>query len=542
MTVFQPGNAEKSPSHQAESTTSSQKPGCHASLAYRYMGKLAANIATIPLYLLMEAILPRALGPQTYGNFNFVTSVFNQFTNFLDMGTSTCFYNALSRRQNEFSLVAFYVRVSFFVLLVTLCAGFLLLVPDAGAFVLPDVPLWYAPLAALFAFLLWGTRLVRSMNDALGLTVPGEFLRSMCNLLGAALLLVLFGLEWLNAGSLFALQYGIMGATIIGCLAIMRHSWPRPDFSLTTEQCRAYVREFAEYSSPLFVQALLSAFALCVERWILQWFDGSVQQGYFALSQRVSMACFMFVSAMTPLIMRELAIAWGKNNRELMGKLVDRCGPPLFAIAAWFSCFTAVEAATLIRIFGGNEFIDALIPVQIMALYPAHQAYGQLASSVFHAAGKTAILRNLAFFEHTGGLVMVWVLVAPPASLGLGLGAAGLACKTVLVQVIMVNLLLYLASRLIPLRFFTHLFFQGSILVTFFALAWGSSRAAVLLFGESGEIVPRFLAAGLFYVALSLLSVLLCPRLVGCSSEDLRSLAKRAGRIFRKNGVREKNG
>ena len=67
-----------------------------ASLARRYMGKLLANIATVPVYLIMEAVLPRALGPQVYGNFNFSTSVFTQLTGFLDMGTSTCFYNALS--------------------------------------------------------------------------------------------------------------------------------------------------------------------------------------------------------------------------------------------------------------------------------------------------------------------------------------------------------------------------------------------------------------------------------------------------------------
>ena len=102
---------------------SSPSPPAPPSLARRYMGKLAANIATVPMYLIMEAVLPRALGPQAYGNFNFATSVFTQFTGFLDMGTSTCFYNALSRRQQEFRLVAFYGRICCLVLLITLCGG-----------------------------------------------------------------------------------------------------------------------------------------------------------------------------------------------------------------------------------------------------------------------------------------------------------------------------------------------------------------------------------------------------------------------------------
>ena len=178
-----------------------------ASLARRYMGKLLANIATVPVYLIMEAVLPRALGPQAYGNFNFSTSVFTQLTGFLDMGTSTCFYNALSRRQYEMPLVAFYGRVSALVFLITMLAGVFLLVPGLGDMLLPDVPLWYAPLAAFYGFLLWGTRVVRSMNDALGLTVPGELLRSGVNLLGAIIILALFWFGFLNAGSLFGLQY-----------------------------------------------------------------------------------------------------------------------------------------------------------------------------------------------------------------------------------------------------------------------------------------------------------------------------------------------
>ena len=76
-------------------------PNATPTLARRYAFKLLANVASVPVYLVMEAILPRALGPQMYGNFSFATSVFQQLSGFLDMGTSTCFYNALSRRQRE---------------------------------------------------------------------------------------------------------------------------------------------------------------------------------------------------------------------------------------------------------------------------------------------------------------------------------------------------------------------------------------------------------------------------------------------------------
>ena len=143
-------NSAPDTSRSPEQRETPQRPP-QPSLARRYMGKLLANIATVPVYLIMEAVLPRALGPQVYGNFNFSTSVFTQLTGFLDMGTSTCFYNALSRRQYEMPLVAFYGRVSALVFLVTMLSGVFLLIPDLGNMLLPDVPLWYAPLAAFYA-------------------------------------------------------------------------------------------------------------------------------------------------------------------------------------------------------------------------------------------------------------------------------------------------------------------------------------------------------------------------------------------------------
>ncbi|MFQ8736416.1 MAG: lipopolysaccharide biosynthesis protein [Bilophila wadsworthia] len=452
---------ESAPNQAPDTDQATHQRPPQASLARRYMGKLLANIATVPVYLIMEAVLPRALGPQVYGNFNFSTSVFTQLTGFLDMGTSTCFYNALSRRQYEMSLVAFYGRVSALVFLVTMLAGVFLLVPGLGDMLLPDVPLWYAPLAAFYGFLLWGTRVVRSMNDALGLTVPGELLRSGVNLLGAIIILALFWFGFLNAGSLFGLQYLMMGSIVIGCLAIMRRSWAHIDLSLTRDQRLSYTREFSDYSMPLFVQALLSALALSAERWVLQWFDGSTQQGYFALSQRVSAACFLFVSAMTPLIMRELAIAWGKDDREHMGHLLTRFAPLLFGIAAWFpasplwklpcSCIFSAARSSPRRSSPCRSW-PCIRPIRLtgnwqapFSMPPARPRYcGTLPlSSTSEASSSYGCWSRRR-------ICPAW-------------GSAQRALpKTVTTQFIMVNLLFWMASRLIPLNFFRNLMPQGS--------------------------------------------------------------------------------
>ncbi|MDR0816602.1 MAG: lipopolysaccharide biosynthesis protein, partial [Desulfovibrio sp.] len=194
-------------------------------LARRYAFKLLANMASVPVYLVMEAILPRSLGPAMYGNYSFATNLFQHLSGFLDMGTSTCFYNALSRRQGEIGLVRFYAGISMLVAAITLLASLCMLMPSVGALLMPGVPLWLAPPAALWAFLTWWGRVLRSMNDAVGVTVASEMARTVTSLLSAALLALLFAGSYLNIHSLFVQQYLMLGATACAYWLVTRRHW-----------------------------------------------------------------------------------------------------------------------------------------------------------------------------------------------------------------------------------------------------------------------------------------------------------------------------
>lgn len=499
-------------------------------LARRYFFKLASNLVSVPVYLIMEAVLPRALGPRVYGDYNFATSVFQQLSGFLDMGTSTCFYNELSRRPEDVSLVAFYTRVALIVFALLTLSGLTLLWPGIGSLAFPETPLWYAPLAALWAFLTWASRVLRSMNDAAGLTVSSEIWRSAISIAAALLLIGLFFANALNIAALFVQQYLFLGGSALAFWLIVRSYWRQRgtilSFSLSPRSAKIYIRQFFNYSHPLFVQALLSFVLLTSERWLLQWFDGGTQQGFYALSQKISMACFLFVSAMTPLLMREFSIAWGKKDLGAMGSLLSRFSPPLYALAAYFSCFTVAEARTLVSLFGGAEFAAAVLPVQIMALYPLHQAYGQMAGSVFHASGKTKILRNIAAMECVYGLALAWIFIAPSRLCGLNLGASGLAIKTVLAQFVTVNLYLWMASRLVPFDFWRNLVRQFLIVLILLGAAYACRFAASLLLPESA--VPwRFVLSGVLYTALYGAIALLFPSLFGMSRREQRELIAR---------------
>ena len=492
------------------------------------MVKLASNVATIPLFFILEAVLPRALGPANYGNYNFATLLFYQLITFLDMGTPTCLSTTVAKRPQEFGLVAFYARVALAILGLTLLAGGIMLLPPFGDWLMPGVPVWLALPAALWAYLTWLGRVIRSVNDALGITTSSELVRIAVNVTSALVLLGLFFAGWLNITLVFSHQYATLALLCVGFAATLRNAWKPRQWGLSRPQTAAYSKEFWRYSGPLFTMMLVSAIAVSGERWILQFFDGSVGQGYFSLSQKISMGCFLFVTAMTPLLMRELAVAHGRNDPREMGRLLDRLAPMIYAVAAWFSCFTTIEAVPVVRLFGGAAFADALLPVQIMTLYAMHQGYGQVAGAVFYASGNTKVLRNVTVVGLAAGLATAFFLMAPPAWGGLSLGATGLAIKMVGVQFITVNVLLFLCKRVAPFNYGRNIVHQILCPACFLglALACRSGTLAALAGQEDG--FARFFLSGVVYTALTGILVLAWPFLIGLQRDDLRRLWHKA--------------
>lgn len=522
------------------------------SLARRYSFKLIANIAGIPLYLVMESVLPRALGPAAYGVFSYATSMFQSLLNFLDFGTSTCLFTTLAKRRNEWGLLAFFWRIAVLIFVLTLMFSGLCMLPQVAVEIMPGVPEWVMPLAGLWAFGSWGVRTLRGINDALGQTVASEKIRTVAGVLACAALLVLHFMDILSLPVLFIHQLVYLFSMIVAFkVIVLEHwggvrNWSRqgndcPEerngkivnmLALSKEERQNYTKEFAAYSVPLFIQLVAVALALMADRWLLQMFYGSVEQGYFSISQKVGMACFLFVSAMVPLLTRELSVAHGKNDYAEMGRLLTRFAPMLYAVAVYFSAFVCMQAASVVEIFGGDKFADAVIVVQIMALYPVHQGYGQMTQAVFYASGRTRALSRVTVVSSVLGFFVSLYVLMPNAFGCLGLGAFGLAAKTVIVQIIVCNFMLVMCSRFIPLKLGGLFGHQLVCISVFLGLAWVAGQSAELLpglfgdspFGLSGLLgqIGGFCARGCLYTLGAGFIILALPWLGGLRRTDLK--------------------
>ena len=504
------------------------------SLKKRYLAKLFANLIGLAISVVTQAIIPRGLGPIAYGNFSFLSNFFSRVVNFLDMGTSIGFYTKLSQRQRDFGLVSFYLVFTGIVsFLLLIFVGFIN-VTGAYTTLLPDQKLFYIYLAAIWGILTWFVQIVNKMADAYGVTVSTEIARIIQKGLGLVLILALFFMNQLNLTHFFFYHYFILIFLALAFIWVMeRNGYTlRQSWKLPLEKIKAYTKEFYNYSHPLFLLGVVVLIVSILDRWMLQMFGGSVEQGFYGLSYQIGAVCFLFTSAMTPLITREFAIAFGEKDLREMARLFRRYIPMLYAIAAYFACFIAVQADKVTFIMGGEKFQHATLAVMIMAFYPIHQTYGQLSGSVFYATGQTALYRNIGITFMLIGLPVTYFLIAPGHMLGLNAGATGLAIKMVAIQIVGVNVQLYFNARLLKLRFWRYIGHQIVSVACLLGVAVISMFVIDKGLGLHDKVILSFLLSGVFYTLMVIILGYVQPILFGLQRRDIHSLIQTCVRKF----------
>jgi O-antigen/teichoic acid export membrane protein len=495
------------------------------SLKKRYFAKLSTNLVSLIISLVVAVIVPRALGPKNYGDFNFLTNYMNQIIPFLTFGTSIGFFTKLSQRQNEFGLVSFFSGISF------IGISTLFLFIYVSNFTGLSSTLWINQeqsniyKAALFASLMWGVSTISQVTDAYGITISVEIAKIIIKFISIIALVLLFYSNLLTLSSFFSYNYVVFSLTIIAStLTIVRC---KKDISfnwiLSKVQFKAYLNEFYQYSSPLFLYSTVGLIIGVFDIWILQKFGGSEQQGYFGLSFQVGALCFIFTSAMTPLITREFSIAFSENNRQKMSELFHQYIPMLYSLAAYFCAFISITSEDVIQIFGGEEYANAKLAMMIMAFYPIHQTYGQLSGSVFYASGNTKIYRNIGLTFMVLGLPVVFYLIAPTSFYGLNLGATGLAIKFVLIQVIAVNVQLHFNAKFLNIELGYFLKHQVVSVLVLIALSYIADYSISYL-NYFNNVIVSFILKGLLYTTLVGLTAWYKPTIYGIERHVMDAL------------------
>jgi len=499
------------------------------SINKRFIFKLSANLVGLLMGLATQAIIPRGLGPKSYGDYSFLIDFFSKIIAVLDMGTSTCFFNKLSQRPNDSQIVSFYFiiigLISPIVILIVVMAHW----SGTRAMIWPGQELQYVYLASIFAIVIWVSGLVNMMADAYGVTVAAEKIRMLQKFSGLIILFSLYKFNQLHLTQFFLYNYAMLFALVLAFIWIMNEKGylSRKTLLLSKEDLKRYSREFQKYSYPLFWGGLVGNAATVLDRWWLQAFSGSEEQGYYNFAYLMGAVFVIFANSMQPLIAKEFAVNFVKKDSEQMAFLFRRYIPLFYSIAVFFSCFVVFQAQNIILIMGGEKFIGAKPALIIIAFFTIHQVYGQLSGSLFLATNQTVLWTKMNIILFVIGIPVTYFFIGPRNSMGLNAGAAGLALKIVLMQFIGTNIQLYFNARMLHLNFWKYVGHQFAVVACFLLLAFFASFGIDYLSGLHGRFVINFILAGILYTFLAVSMVLLFPRIVGLTGSDLNLIVNK---------------
>jgi O-antigen/teichoic acid export membrane protein len=496
------------------------------SLVRRYINKLSSQLIIMIVGLFTAGLVPRALGPSMYGSFHFLTDFFTKLKSFFDMGSSIWFFTKVSKQPKEKLTYLFYGGILF--IITALILGFTIFVFSFGLmnYVWPDQQVKFIFMALIFVLLTFLVDIFTKIMDAHALTVPFQWMRVVVRCVFVGILLLIYMNGFLTLPIYFIYQYGFLIFILIGSIAIgIRNDLWRnilDDFISILSLFKKFGKEFYAYVHPLFLYSLLALIIGVFDRWMLQFFSGGEQQGFFSLAYQLSQLCFLFTSSLTPLLMREFSVASEANNIKKMRDLFNRYIPLLYSITAFFACFALIQSKTLVLLFGGDVFLGSMVPMMLMVLYPIHQTYGQLSSSVFYATGQTKLYRNIGVFMMCIGIIVSFFLLAPKQYYGLDLGALGLAIKMVALQFISVNIGLFFNARYLSLSLFKYWVHQLGVVMIFVFIAFFTSMVV-----SHQSIILTFITSGVLYSLCVFVLIFIFPGIVGVKRDDAKKLRQR---------------
>jgi O-antigen/teichoic acid export membrane protein len=492
----------------------------NSSLKKRYFYKLMTSIINIPIQVIITSIVPRGLGAESYGNFNYLTDFFTRLTSFFDSGTSTGFYTKLSQRLEEHGLKRYYWGfVAIMSIMMVLLVIFIFLFNIQQLIWIDQKPL-FIWLALFWGFLYWSHQIVYKIIDAYGLTVDGEKAIIIKNLIGLCILGALYYLGELNLLVLFIYHFFIFVLMLFIWWKLLKNNNIEivPSQRLEKGLVNKYSIEFYQFSMPLFFGGLFGFFLGFADRWLLQLFGGSSEQGLYSISYKVGALCFLFTASMAPLFTREISRAYGDNRPEEMRRLFLRFVPMLYSIAVCIGAFFFFQSEKVTILFGGESFKGATMSIALMSLYPLHQTYGQLNSAVYFATGQTKLYRNIGLSIALFGLIVSYLFLAPKGNFGLNLGSTGLALKMVIVQFIGQNIMLWYNTKYLNISFFKMLGHQFLSIIIIGAIAGLATLIADTIFYN---IIVSFLTSGLIYIVFLMGILFIFPSLFSTNHNEI---------------------
>jgi O-antigen/teichoic acid export membrane protein len=397
------------------------------------------NVTRSGLAFLSGILVARGLGASAYGDLSFLLGTFVALGPLLELGTASAFYTFLAQRRRCRVFLRVYLAwmgLQFLVPLVLLAT----LPSRALAWIWLDHSRPLVVMAFVASFLLnqaWTmmTHLAEARRQTVLIQVATIVQASVhLGLVAAAFVWNVVSVELVLVLSI---------AEYLACLAYLapRLLASNIDTDAAPDRRRQIVDQFTRYCRPLVVFSWVSFAYVFADRWLLQRYGGSLQQGLFAIASQFAMVGTLVTASMVKVLWKELAEAREHGNVGRVADLYGTTASGLHFVVAWIACLLVPYAREIIIWTVGQEYSGAAFCLMVMLLYPVQQAIGQVQATLFYASEDTVAYSRIGLWTMALGIPVTYLLIAPSTAWapGLALGAVGVALKTVVVGFVVVE-------------------------------------------------------------------------------------------------------
>lgn len=502
----------------------------------RFFISIGANAGRAAVSFAVGILIARGLGPAEYGNLAYLLGSFWAIRALLDVGSSSAFYTFIAQRERGslYYVVYFSWLVFQFIFSVALVV-FLLPEPVVTKFWL-GIERELILLAFFATFLqnqVWQT--VSQMHESKRMTARIQ----MAGLLIIISHLLLIGAMFIgNLLNLSAVLWAIIAEYFVAAVWLcIKFRNPlandKSNFSVEKEvssKPSSVVKAYIKYCRPMVVIAVFSFCYEIADRWLLQRYGGSSQQGFYQVAAQLSTVSLLAATSILSIFWKEIAEANEHGDHSRVARLYQKTSQSLVFVAAFVTCFLVPWSQMLVDVLLGSEFHSAWPVLMLMLFYPVHQAVGQINGTLFMATAQNSTYMKITVSGLLVSIPLAYLLIAEDdIGIGYGLGAMGLAIKIVGLNFLFVNFQSWVISKKY------NIYFQwreqiGSVvmlvLLGFISKYLGTLIMTAIDIEHMIHLnISMWLGvflSGLFYLALSLVLILKLPRLAGLHPEELR--------------------
>lgn len=477
-----------------------------------------ANVLRAALSLATGLLVARGLEPSHYGDLTYLLGSFVAIRALLDMGSSNAFYTFISRqpRGRRFYLLYFgWLLLQFAVCLLMVAA-----VLPQGA--IERIWLGHSRemiLLALSASFMqqqvWTT--ITQLGESGRLTVKVQAL-------GLAVafthLAIVAALVLMGALTVKAVLLALVGEYLV-LLPFASQLLRIPELlssALAEPPSAVILAGYWRFCRPLVVVGLMAFVYEFADKWLLQRFGGSSQQGFYQIAAQMSAVSLIATTSILNIFWKEIAEASAREDKERLARLYKKVSRGLLMLGAVVSCILIPWSQQIVVVLLGSAYQASWPVLALMLLYPIHQSTGQVNAAMFMACERTSAYMAIAVAGQLLSLPISYFLLASPTQQpipGLGLGAYGLALKMVGLNLILVNFQAWMIARIGGWKF--QWAFQLVGIAVLLLLGYLSKFCATALFGGSGalDLPLSALASGCLYAAACACFLWACPWIAG---------------------------